>query len=447
MRVVIVGGGEVGTHLAERLSLQGWDLVLIESDPAVKARIEGMLDVLALHGSGTEPADLERAGIREAKVFLSVTSHDEVNIVACQLARLYGVPECIARVSSEGLSQESLGLAERLGISMFIGPNRSVAQEIVRIILSPTAAGVADFFGGQLRLLAFVLKAGGPAAGRTLRDLRQEAGSPAFILAAVQREGRTFVPTGGTRLEAEDHLYLLGAAEETEAIAERFGAHKVKGHHVVVVGGGRVGADVARFLSGFGFAVKLIERNPDRCKELAAKLPGILVLQGDGVDSRLFEEENLGRADIFVTATDDEAANLVSATLGKRMGAGKAIALIKRGDMFAPAYSLGVDVAVNARLAVADRILRHLQRDRILSMFTFPGEDVEAFEFVVKDRRGVTGTALNRLTLPEGVLVGAIQRDGKVRLPTGDTELHAGDKIILFARSADHGRVEKLFLD
>ncbi|MDA1001134.1 MAG: NAD-binding protein, partial [bacterium] len=242
-------------------------------------------------------------------------------------------------------------------------------------------------------------------------------------------------------------LYLLGAPSDTNFIAEKFGARKVTGHNVVIVGGGRVGAEVARQISDFGFRVKIIEKNPERCKELAGQLPGVLVLEGDGVDSKLMAEENLGKADIFVCVTSDEAANLLSAAIGKQMGAGKVIALIKRGDMFATAYALGVDVVVNARLAVADRILRHLQRDRILSMFTFPGEDLEALEFVVKDRQGVTEVPIKELSLPEGVLIGAISRKGEVILPSGSTMLQAGDRVILFARYADHQQMEALFLN
>jgi trk system potassium uptake protein len=446
MRIVVIGAGEVGYHIAERLGHERrHDITVIERNPAVCQRVEETLDLMVIQADGSSPRALEEAGIRDAELVIAVADVDEVNIVACAVANQYGVPRKIARVRNLELGEHPiLAGGKVLGIDLLINPNHITADEIIRLIHAPAAAEVADFADGRVQLLGAKIAPGAPIANRLLRELRTVSTTP-FLVVGITRGNELLVPTGDTRIGPEDHLYVVTRREHAGAVLHLLGRAGRASRRIFIIGGGRIGATVAEALEQEATSLTVLERNPARCQFLAQRLERALVLHGDGTDVRLLIDEGISEADAVVTITDDDATNLLAALLGKHYGARKAVALLKRQDLIPLVEPLGVDAAISPRLLTASVILRYVRRGRVLSVFELPEGDAETLEVVLAPETPATGRVLKDLGMPKDSLVGAIVRGDDVIIPTGGTVLQVGDRVVLLALPAAIPGIERLF--
>jgi trk system potassium uptake protein TrkA len=446
VRIIVIGAGEVGYHIAERLSHERHDLVVIERNAEVCRRVEENLRLRTVEADGSSPRALEAAGVREAAMVIAVADVDEVNIVACAIAHQYGVATKIARVRDIELGEHPiLAGGKVLGIDLLINPTQVVADEILRVIKTTGAAEVADFAGGRVQLLGVKIGAGAPLVNRRLRDLRSVQASSPFLIVGIARGERLIVPTLDTVVLADDHLYVVGRRDVIPAILGLMGRAVGATRRVFIVGGGRIGLQVARSLEAEGIAVAVMERSRARCEELGKALARSRVLHGDGTDVRVLVEEGIAGTDAVVTLTDDDPTNLLAALLGKRHGARKAVALFKRQDLIPLVSSLGIDAAISPRLLTASVILKFVRGQRVVSVFELPESEAETLEVVVQDRTPAAGCSLERLRLPPDALVGAIVRGDEVLVPERDTVLAVGDHVILLALPHAIGEVERLF--
>ena len=445
MRIVIVGAGEVGFHIAERLSREGHDVVIIDRDPVARARAQDQLDVMILDGNGCSPAVLEEAGIREAGMLIGVADIDEVNIAACTLAKEYGVPRRIARVRDPEFSEHPfLEGGRRLGIDLLINPTIVVAEEALDLIRIP-AAEVGKFVDGRVMMLGLQIASGAPILDRPLRALRPFHATTPFIIVAISRAGRLLIPDGSTEVIQGDHLYFISRREVINDILALLGKKESIVRRVLVVGGGAVGFRVAELLERERLTVKLLERDAGRCEMLSRHLAHTLVLCGDGTDVRALTEEGVGQMDAVVTVTDDEATNILAALLAKEQGAKKVIALIKRPHLMHLLPHLGIDAAISPRIATANVILKYVRKGRVLSIFELPESDAETLELVVTPESHVVGKKLRDAGLPSGAIVGAIVHKDEIVIPRGDTIFHSEDRVVVFAMPAAIPDVERLF--
>ena len=446
MKSVIIGAGEVGFHIAERLTREGHDVVVIEQDPAVRQRVQNELDVMTFEGNGASPSVLEAAGIQGADLLIAVADIDEVNIAACVLAKEYGVERRIARVRDPEFSEHPfLMQGRRLGIDLMINPTIVVAEEILDLIKTPAAAEVGKFVEGRVMMLGLQIGPGAPILDRPLKALRPFHATTPFLIVAVYRDGRLLIPDGGTEVAPGDHLYFISKRESIHDILTLLGKRESIIHRVLVVGGGRVGVRVAELLEREQLSVKLLERNPNRCAELSRRLAHTLVLCGDGTDLRTLEEEGIGTMDAVVAVTDDEATNILTALLAKEQGAKKVIPLIKRQHLLHLLPHLGIDAAISPRMATASVILKYVRKGRVLSIFEIPESDAETLELVVTPGSRVAGKAVHEASLPSGAIVGAIVHREEIVIPRGDTIFHPEDRVVIFALPAAIRNLEQLF--
>jgi trk system potassium uptake protein TrkA len=446
MRTVIVGAGEVGFHIAERLSREGHDVVIIDRDATARTRAQEQLDVMTLEGNGCSPAVLEEAGIRGAGLLIAVTDVDEINIAACVLAKEYAVPRRIARVRDPSFSEHPfLEGGRRLGIDLLINPTIVVAEEVLDLIKTPAAAEVGKFVEGRVMMLGLQIASGAPILNRPLKALRPFHLTRPFLIVAISRNGRLLIPDGNTEVAEGDHVYFISRRESINDILTLLGKKESIVRRVLVVGGGRVGVRVAELLEREQYTVKLLERDSRRCEELSCHLAHTLVLCGDGTDVRTLLEEGVADMDAVVTVTDDEATNILAALLAKEQGAKKVVVLIKRPHLMHLLPQLGIDAAISPRIATAGVILKYVRKGRVLSIFELPESDAETLEMAVTSESRVAGKAVRDAGFPVGAIVGAIVHGDEIVVPRGATVLHPDDRVVVFALPAAIPDLERLF--
>lgn len=434
MRIVVIGAGEVGWHLAARLSSEQHDVALIERDPVIGERVQSRLDLLVVEGNGASLTALEKAGVERADMLLAVTNFDEVNLIACLIAAQFDVRLKVARVSNPEYYERRGVLAEgKFGADLLINPEKECAREIVKLFHRAGASDVAEFAGGRIVLLGLPVTEGAPIAGRTLADVGREVGERHFLTVAIDRNGTTLIPDGSTRLEAGDEIYLISETPFLDDAYRLLGLDRKRIRRAILLGGGRVGLHLARMLEAEGIHPTILERDRDRCVELAEALDLALVLNGDATDIELLRQEGIEETDALAAVTSEDETNLLASLLCKHLGAKKVITLMKRGEYIPLVSRIGIDAAVSPRLSTANRILQHVRGSHILSMAVMERNRAEAIEFEVVEGSRAIGRPVADLDIPEGAILGSIQRGGDVRIVRGDTTLEPGDRIVVFA--------------
>jgi trk system potassium uptake protein TrkA len=446
MRVLIVGGGEVGFHLAERLSLENQDVVLIESDPARAEYASEQLDILSVVGNGASMPVLQRAGVRDARILLAVTSKDEVNLVSCLAASRMGVRYTIARISSpEYYSRGSVLSREQLGIDLMINPERECAREIVQLLRYAAATDVADFAEGRVQLIGLQVKPGAPAVGKSLSELDQELEGYHYVTVAIVKNGETIIPRGSSVIDAGDQIYVLSPHEEINRLFPLAGYEQFTIKRVMIAGGSAEGQYLAEFLERKGIECTILDRDRERCVELAEALPRSLVLHADATDLELLEMEGVAGVDGFISATGNDQTNLLSSLLAKSSGAHKVVSLVRNFDYLPLVPKVGIDAAVIPRMSAVNAILRYVRRGRVLTVATLKGTEAEAIEFKAREKSQITGKPLKDLHFPKGGVVATIIRGEEIILPRGEDYVVPGDDVIVFALPSAIPEIEKLF--
>jgi trk system potassium uptake protein TrkA len=446
MRVIIVGAGEVGYHLAERLSQEGQDVVVVEMDSERAERASELLDVMTVVGNGASIPVLEKAGVRNARILLAVTSQDEVNLISCLAASRLGVDYTIARISNpDYYARGSVLSRERLGIDLMINPEREAAQETFQLLRSAAATDVANFAGGQVQLVGLFVKEGAPVAGKSVARLAAELTGYHFVVAAIVRDGETIIPKGSSTIEAGDHIYVLSPRAEVGSIPPLAGYEPFELKRVMIAGGSAEGLFLAEILEEHGIECTILDNDRRRCLELAEALPKALVLHADATDLELLEMEGVSGIDGFVASTGHDETNLLSALLAKSVGARKVVSLIEKFDYLPLVSKVGIDAAVSPRISTVNAILRYVRRGRVMTVATLKGIEAEAIEFSVAEDAPIANKLLSEISFPPGGIIGTIIRGDTILIPRGRDRVLPGDEVIVFALPEALPEIEKFF--
>jgi trk system potassium uptake protein TrkA len=441
MRVIIVGGGEVGLALAQGL-LQRHEVVVVDYDPEVGDRFEA-LDIDFVVGGGTVASTLERAGAQRADVFIGCTGLDEVNIVACAMANQVGSPTTICFVSREDFYTQSgqQGL-EQFGIDRVLWPEAQLAEDIERIVVAPGAIDAEEFANGAVRLLEYRLLAGSHLTSGVVADLGLPQGS---LLVAVRRGETFFIPRGDSHLVPGDKAIVMGTpaamADVQKRIAERADSAR---QAVTIIGGGDVGLRLAERLDDKArLSIRIVEKSPARGALLAARLRNVLVLQGDGTDLELLEAEDIGRSDVLVSVIDNDERNLLASLLGRQLGVARVITRVSKPANLRLFERVGVDVAISARGAAVASVLHQIEGGTASLLAVLEQGEGRILELTVPadyQRR-----ALRDLEPPRDSIIGAILRDGGAIVPGGSDYVQPGDRLLVFSTRAAADRVRDFF--
>lgn len=441
MRIVIVGAGGVGSHLAERLSLEGQDVIVIDNDAVRVEELQSSLDALVIHGNGASPAVLEMAGISKADLLIAVTNSDAVNILACNAAARLGVPRKIARVADPALRGE----LEVLGVDVPIDPVEELARELLLLVSEGGISEHIEFGGGKLSLFGAYVQPGAPLTRMSLEELKETVVEWNWLVTAVIRHGNPFVARGDFEVDGGDHVLMMADSRRVPELSKLLGVNVEKAKRVMIFGAGRLARITANLFKQNGINTVVIGDDKAEVRRVAEECEGVVAVYGDPTDPALLRQEGIENVDEVLALTDDDAVNILACLVAKSFKVPTAIANYHRLEYVNFLAETRIDAGVSARLAAANAILRFVRRGRIHSVVTFQDSDIEAIELQVDHTSSAVGETLADLSLPKTAIIGGVVRGKETFVPRGDTVVEAGDRLIVIALPDAIPAVEKLF--
>lgn len=446
MKILIVGAGEVGFHIASHLARENKDVVVIDKDPAAIRRVSDNIDVQVVNGSGSSPVILKEAGINEAEILLAVTNSDETNLVSCMVASLISPStKKLARIRHADYDEYHEAFSEHAPhIDTLINPDIEVVKTIDMLMNVPGAVEVSEFADGRVIFVGIRLDKSARLAGVSLSEIFDKTGKKSPLIAALVRNEELIIPRGHHRLEADDLIYFISEKDKLKDSLSIFDKHVEPIDRVLIVGGGGIGYRLAALLEENSVYTKIIEKNSDRCTKLAQKLNKAVVLHGDGSDQELLKAENIQDMDVVVTLTNDEETNIITSLLAKRMGARKIITKISKFSYLPLMSMIGLEQIVSPRLSAINTILQHIRRGKVISSRSIKDEQAEVMEAVALETSEIVGKPIKEISIPKGALVTGIIRNDAVIIPTGKSVIEPGDRIIIFSRREDIPDIEKI---
>jgi trk system potassium uptake protein TrkA len=446
LKIVIIGAGQVGFHIAGHLAREKKDVVVVDKDPEATRRVSETIDVQVVTGAGSSPVTLEKAGIKEAEIVLAVTDSDETNLVACLLAdHISSSTIKVARVRGSDFDDYLDRFRENSPhIDTLINPEIEVVKTIDGLMKAPGALEVGELVNGRIKIVGIRIDGASDVTGIPLSRISEQTGKQAPLIAAIVRGDNLIVPRGDQKMKAGDLVYFMSEADNLNDTLSVFNKHADPVRHVLIVGGGRIGYRLAALLEVQSVNTKIIEKDPDRCVALAQWLDRVTVLHGDGSDQQLLTEENIKDMDVVVTLTDDDENNILTSLLARQMGVAKTITRIGKFSYFHLMPKIGLEQVVSPRLSAINTILQYIRRGKVVSAIALKGEQAEVMEAVALETSDIVGHPLEKINFPKGVLVTGIIRKDAVIIPNGKSVVEPDDRLIIFAAREAIPKIEKI---
>ena len=452
MKILILGAGQVGYSAAYQLARQeANEVTIVDTDASTLRELQDRLDIRTVVGHAAHPDVLLRAGAQHAEMLIALTNSDEVNMIACQVAHTYfSTPTKIGRIRSAAYLKSidkkvQLFSDEAIPVDVFIAPEQLVTEHIQELIHFPGAFQVLDFAGGSVQLVGARALKGGLLVGQQIKSLKEHIPGIETRIAAIYRQGESILPDGNTLIQENDEVFFIAARDDTRLVMSEMRRPEDTIRRITIAGGGNIGFKLAQRLEQTN-QVKIIERDRNRAKLISERLSNTIVLHGDAADEELLLEENIDSADVFVSLTNAEEANILSAMLAKRLGCNRVMALINR-----PAYaelveeSATIDVAISPQQVTISALLSHVRRGDVVTVHSLRRGAAEAIEAIARGKAStsrVVGRRVEDIALPAGATINAIVRNGKVLQAHHDTVIENGDHLICFI--TDRRQTEEL---
>lgn len=448
MRIIIIGAGEVGFHIARRLTAENKEVVIIDKNQEVLDRFSELLDVETVLGSGSSPKVLEQARLENADLLLAVTDSDEINLIACTFSNIFA-PDLIkvARIrNSEYTDYQDILAKDFFQIDIAINPEEEIISSIERVMGAPGAAEVSEFSDVKVKMVGLWIREEFNLSGMTLAQLKQHIGVKGFIVAAIIRGDLTIIPSGTDQIQSGDMIYFVCSDKDLSFIMKTFGSRSWSQHNVLIVGGGNIGYKLAKDLEQKrGMHIKLLESDRKRCEFLAENLNKTIVLRGDGTDQSLLQEENVGDMDVVVTVTGDEEKNVLCSLLAKNLGAKLIITRINKYAYMPLMQTIGLEHIVSPRISAANSILRYVRQGTVISSISIKDE-AEALEIIAQENSDLVNKPIKDLNFPKGTLLLCLIRKDEVIIPTGHNMIKPKDRVIILSIRKNISRLEKALM-
>ena len=447
MRVIIAGVGNVGYHLAKLMCAEGQDITLIDTVQDKLKTASNQVDAAIIKGNSTSYSVLEEAGVSEADLLIAVTDSEDANITTALIAKHLGAKRTIARINNtEFLYQKDKLNLKHLGIDEIISPESLAAKEIKRLLKEVALTDSFEFEKGVLSLIGVNIDDNSPLKDKSMLEAARLNPDQTFMTVAILRNIETIIPYGDTRFQVNDHAYFVAQPEGIEKLLFLTGKKKAGVKDIMILGGSRVGARAAELLSCKQYDVKLIEQNPEKCFELADGLPDVMVINGDGRNVDLLQEENISKMDAFIAVTGDSETNIISCLVAKNAGVKKTIAMVENMDYIHLSQNIGVDTMINKKLIAANFIFRHVRQGEIVAITSIHGVDAEILEFEVKPDSKITEHQLRDLQFPKNAIIGGVIRDGKGFTTSGNFRFKPKDRVVVLTKPECIQKVESYFV-
>lgn len=452
MEIVIIGDGKVGYKLAKHLSVEDYDVVLIDNNEKKLRFAMDRLDIACVTGDGVDAEIQREAGVPHADLVIACTSADELNMLSCLIARRLGARHTIARVRNPIYFKQIGLLKEDLHLSMAVNPELIVADEIFRMLMFPDASKVETFVKGRVELIEYPVHEDSRLIGMSLADMYNKY-QIRVLVCAVEHRGEVLIPDGDYVIRQGDCLHITAPHREVELFFKLLGKHRQKIKKVIICGGGRVAYYLSRQLCSIGMQVKILEKDEVRSEELCELLPKAVIIHGDATDHDLLLEEGIEDADAFVALTGMDEENIITSLFAQTQGVGKIIVKINEDRRAHMVADLGIDSIVSAKTATADAILSYVRARKnsqgsanVETMYQLVDEKVEALEFIIKSETDYTGIPLKNLSLKSNNLIACIARKRQIIIPGGDDCMEVGDSVIVVTMEKQIEDIEDILL-
>ena len=448
MNIVIVGAGKVGETLIGNLVLEKHNLTIVDNDYDIIDTIVNRHDVRGVVGSGLDRNMLLEAGADKTDLLIACTSRDETNILCCVLAKKIGARCTIARVRDPQYFKEMENMRTDLGLDYSFNPELATALEIAQVLKFPSARSVESFAGGRTRMAEFEITGDNPLVGKNLRQISGEYGSK-ILIAVVQRGEKIIIPHGDYVVESGDLIHIIADEQELAAFCKKIKIFKRRAKSVFIIGGGKVTLYLAQELLGTGVSVKIVEKDVSRAEELSALLPKATILIGDGTYQEVLEEENLKGNDACITLTGMDEENVMISLYAKQSNVAKIVTKIDRPSILKLVNVLGLGTIVSPRNVIASDIVRFVRsyataKDEGADTLYKIGNKAEALEFTVLAGFKGVNIPLKQLEIKKSVLIGGIVRGNEFILPTGDSTLNVGDRVIVVSEEKQFTKLSQI---
>ncbi len=439
MHIIVIGGGNVGQHIARKLKEKKQGVIIIDHSEERIKKIRESLDINIVHGNGTNIDILEKANIQSANMVIAVMENDDANIIACMLTKTFSKKiTTVARVrnpeSAGSIDIDTYGLTQKqVGLDVIISPEKAMAQELAKTIFFPDVDEVDYFAGEKVKMIGKIITEKSPINGMKPEDFQMPSGSK--VVGLVRGNGKFTFPENHKKIQEGDKIYLLGTIDAVRSGGRLLYEKESKIKRVLILGGGMTGLTLAKELEAAkdtSFTTKIIEADSKRCESLNKKLKKTLIIQGGDSQQAYFNEEEIQETDILIAVTGDDRINLIASMMGKRLGVKKIINVLATMEYVSVYPKLQVAPVINPQLITAEKILRYVHKEEVASLAVLE-DDVEVFEVILEGGCKVSGITITEVNFPEGVLVGAIIRKQNVIIPNGDTVLESFDHLIIVA--------------
>ena len=447
MKIIIAGAGDVGFHLAKLLSYESQDTYIIDFDGEKLNYLNNHLDVITKKGDATSIKLLKEIGIDSADLLIAVTDSQNTNFTISVIGKSLGVKKTIARIDNPEFLHNCEVDFQKFGLDFMISPQELAANEIKMLLNQSSFNDTVEFENGLFNVMGTALTYKSPLVDLTVKEAKQKFPSVDFITIAIKRENvaQTIIPRGDTTYKVDDQVYFSVPNYSMKDLHPIIGSKQATIKNVTILGGSSIGEKTARNLCKDNFTVKLIEKNREKAELLAEELSNTLIINGDGRDLELLEEENIRETDAFIAVTGNSETNIMSCLVAKSKGVKKTIALVENMDYIDISQTIGIQSLINKKLIAASNIFKHIRKGEILELANLHNIDAEVFEFEVQENAKVTEKPIKDLRFPREAVFGGIIRDGKALMSFGNMQIRNGDKVIVFCLPEAISTVERLF--
>ena len=447
MKIIVVGDGKVGLTLTEQLSKEEHDIVVIDKNPTVLQNSQETFDVMVVPGNGASRQILLEAGAQDADLVIAATSADEINLLCCLTAKKLGCTHTIARVRNPEYAGQLVFLKDELGLSMVINPEATAAREMFQILQFPSFLNRDRFAKGRVEIVELKVEKGCTIIGKYLHELHENA-KVKVLVCAVERGEQVYIPSGNFKIEEGDKIHVTAETRDLTKLIHYLGIPLPKMRDVVIVGGSRLGYYLANMLIQSGVKVKIIEIDYERCLQLSELLPKALIINGDGCQQKLLNEEVYGKADAVISLLNIDEVNLVISMYAKKLGVPKVIAKIDRIEYMNVFKSFTEESFISPKNLICNDVLRYVRavgnsgEGSMLTLYRLIGNQVEAIEFLAGKDTHFLGVPFSKVPMRPNLLIASIRRDDRTIFPTGSDCIQLGDRVLIV--TTESGRFYEL---
>lgn len=447
MNIIIVGAGKLGFRLADMFSIKDNNVTIVDNDDEALIKTSSHVDLMTVKANGLDIEVMEQLNLDRTDLLIAVTEFDETNMLIASLAKKMGCRRVAARIRNPEYSTQLDFLKHNLDIDYVTNPDLETAKEIAKMLLKTEAIYMDDFANGKVAMSEFRIATDYYLNAKCIKNINIPK---RVLIVAINRDNEMIIPNGDTVLYTDDILYMIGVREEIKNFTKMYQEHITHPEHkklkrVMLLGGGKTSFYLAKRLIQSGVQVKIIERNKERCKELALQLHDALIIHGDATDVAILVEENVTNMDAIVMLTGFDEENILLSMVAKKYKVPKIITKVSKSNYISVFNELGIDHALNPILLTASHIMRYAQGGKIKSLSMLLGEYAEVMEVIAMEGARVVGKPLKELNLPKGIIIGAIVKGSKVLIPDGNMIIEPHNRIIVFCLREDVDKIESFF--